>query len=104
MMPYYHFRQNNSGGSFDEDPSRGIGASVWIAAETAEDANDRAERLGIYFNGVVSDRDCSCCGDRWYPAQESDGNIAPTTNKYSPDESYVHDVDGKITVIKRKKE
>lgn len=60
-MPFYEYSQNNSGGSFDEE----MGHSVFIEAATAEEANDRAEGMGIYFNGVENGRDCPCCGDRW---------------------------------------
>ena len=39
-----------------------------VEAHCAAEANDRAEGLGIYFDGVENDRDCACCGDRWYLA------------------------------------
>ena len=60
-MPFYRYRQNNSGGSFDRE----MGLSVFIEAATVEEANDRAEGMGIYFNGVENGSDCECCGDRW---------------------------------------
>lgn len=62
---FYDFRQNNSGGRFLFDKGRGIGCYVIIEAESAADANDRAERIGLYFDGVDNEIDCECCGDRW---------------------------------------
>ena len=62
---FYHFAQNNSGGSFQNDDR--VCSHVIIEARHAAEANERAEGLGIYFNGVEDDRDCPCCGDRWYP-------------------------------------
>lgn len=62
---WFHFSQNNSGGSFDEDHSKGIGTDLLIEAVDANHANSRAETIGIYFDGCASGRDCSCCGDRW---------------------------------------
>jgi hypothetical protein len=32
-----------------------------------DDANSIAESIGMYFDGCSDGRDCSCCGDRWYP-------------------------------------
>lgn len=98
---FFEFHQNNSGGSFDIDDERGIGVNVWIEALNAADANDRAERLGIYFNGCSDGRDCDCCGDRW-SAQWSDdrGSDKPDLDeKYDfgwHDTVYVHLLDGTI--------
>jgi hypothetical protein len=66
-MSFYHFHQNNSGGSFHYDYERGISCNVIVEADSVDDANERGKRLGMYFDGVESGRDCSCCGDRWYP-------------------------------------
>ena len=63
---FYHFDQNNSGGCVHIDDR--VCKHVIIEARYATEANDRAEGLGIYFDGVENDRDCTCCGDRWYPA------------------------------------
>jgi hypothetical protein len=60
-MKFFHFSQNNSGGSFT-----GPAKHVVVEAENASDANDRAESVGVYFNGCNEGLDCSCCGDRWY--------------------------------------
>jgi len=62
---WYHFRQNNSGGGWDIDEN--VGQDVFIEAHDADEANARADEIGIYFDGVDSGQDCECCGDRWYP-------------------------------------
>lgn len=65
---YYIFDQNNSGGSFDVNDN--VAEYVIIEANNNEEANDKAEDIGIYFNGVNQGLDCDCCGDRWYPTSE----------------------------------
>lgn len=78
-MNWYHFWQNNSGGSFDKD--KNISEHVLIEATTAEEANEIAMHIGIYFDGVDKEIDCECCGDRWTRVKESDkieiGDMAP---------------------------
>ena len=76
---YYHFRQNNSGGSFVINDR--VAHHMVIQAYSAEDANSRALGLGIYFDGCETGEDCECCGDRWYP-QESE--------RYATDVPLVH--------------
>lgn len=62
---FYTFNQNNSGGSFIIDS---VSAPyVIIEASCANQANELAEIMGLYFNGVDEGMDCECCGDRWYP-------------------------------------
>lgn len=63
-MNWYEFNQNNSGGSFHVNSY--VCHRVFIEAETEEAAVEKAEGMGIYFNGCEDDRDCPCCGDRWY--------------------------------------
>lgn len=75
-MPFFHFSQNNSGGSFDFSESDGITHHVVIEAKDAEDANITAIGKGLYFDGCDSGQDCSCCGDRWYRTSD-DGSDAP---------------------------
>ena len=60
-MPFFEYRQNNSGGSFDTD----MGHAIYVEADTLNEANARAEFVGVYFNGCDSGQDCPCCGDRW---------------------------------------
>ena len=47
---FYRFDQNNSGGCFHTDDL--VCIHVIIEAHHAAEANDLAEGLGIYFNGV----------------------------------------------------
>lgn len=73
---FFTFSQNNSGGSFDTDKERGITHFVIIEATDADDANRRAERIGLYFDG---EGDCPCCGNRWYDAGfDEAGDKVPT--------------------------
>jgi len=75
---FYTFHQNNSGGYFIFDSDKGISVNVIIEANSADEANDRAEQIGLYFNGVADESDCSCCGDRWYSVwDENDGTELP---------------------------
>ena len=59
-MSFYTYIQNNSGGCFS-DPAH----YVIVEAGSAAEADERAESVGVYFDGVAKDRDCDCCGDRW---------------------------------------
>lgn len=61
----YWFRQNNTGGYFC-DPA----INVMIEAGSASEANDLAQKHGVYFNGATNGKDCGCCGDRWYEVTE----------------------------------
>lgn len=72
---FYCYNQNNSGGSFVSNDS--VAHYVFIEADSANEADDRAEDIGIYFNGVKNYRDCECCGDRWYEARYNDATIEP---------------------------
>lgn len=63
---FYEFDQNNSGGNFITNDR--LCARVVIEADSSEDAMDKAEELGCYWDGVSKGMDCGCCGDRWYPA------------------------------------
>lgn len=54
---WYRFDQNNSGGFF-----KGPAMVVYVEAQSAREANQRAQTVGVYFNGSA---DCSCCGSRW---------------------------------------
>lgn len=74
---FYTFRQNNSGGEYDINDR--VNVVVVIEADSADEANDKAEEVGIYFNGVENDLDCECCGDRWDAIwEESEGMDVPT--------------------------
>ena len=60
-MKFYTYNQNNSGGSF-----MGPAMYVIVEAKDAMDADRIAQDHGVYFDGVMDQRDCPCCGDRWY--------------------------------------
>ena len=49
---FYTYRQNNSGGSFVYDEERSLAQYVIVEADSIAEANERAEMLGISFNGV----------------------------------------------------
>lgn len=74
---FYCFNQNNSGGSFTFDPESGISHYVIIEADDREEAVYRAGRIGLYFNGIDSGYDCSCCGDRWSEPWDEKGSNVP---------------------------
>lgn len=76
-MSYFQFRQNNSGGHF-------IGTKlVFVQADNASQANDIAQKHGIYFNGVADGIDCGCCGDRWHRVYDDDAQDTPTAMSYN---------------------
>jgi hypothetical protein len=68
-LKWYEYSQNNTGGTFILDD--GVAKYVFIQATSPEEANTKAEEIGIYFYGVLDGRDCECCGDRWYKPYES---------------------------------
>ena len=73
---FYHFSQNNSGGSFDFDEVAGITHNVIVEAIDYQHANMLAERIGLYFDGY---RDCPCCGNRWYSQyNDTEGKDVPS--------------------------
>lgn len=76
-MMFYSFNQNNSGGSFVLDKKAGITHFVIIEAKSVEDANQRAEAIGLYFDGCNDGRDCDCCGDRWSSASKWNESVKP---------------------------
>lgn len=110
-MPFYEYRQNNSRGGFDFDADNGISVHVIIEADSADEANRKAEDIGLYFDGRG---DCPCCGNRWYEQwDDQDADSVPSiygtpiqdhdfeegySFKWIKDgpEAYVHFKDGKI--------
>lgn len=71
------YLQNNSGGFWHYDEAAGIGLVVIVEAPTAEAANERAESIGLYFDGCHTGRDCWCCGARWDRARETECREEP---------------------------
>lgn len=74
-MPFFHFDQNNSGGSYDVDEN--VAQIVVIEALNADAANVIAQEIGIYFDGVSTGADCDCCGNRWTRTYADDAEDAP---------------------------
>jgi len=69
-LNWYHFRQNNTGGSFT-----GPAISIYVQATDSEEADRIAEDNGAYFDGSG---DCMCCGFRWnesWGAEDDDFDI-----------------------------
>lgn len=70
---FYTFSQSNPGGRYDDS----MPMYLIIQSTSAEQANERAESLGVYFDGTVIGRDCECCNDRWYRVDDFDGKKNP---------------------------
>lgn len=102
-MPFFRYRQNNSGGRFNFNASRGISVNVYVEAANSQAADERAEKIGLYFDGQG---DCECCGPRWYRngtwlSEEFDTCPTEVIVYYHPwakacAEGYVHMLDGRI--------
>jgi hypothetical protein len=75
-MAFWTYIQNNSFGRFDVDEK--IANAVIVEAASRELADERAEQLGIYFDGCDAGRDCNCCGDRWSRQQKHEGDSVPS--------------------------
>lgn len=73
---FYTYAQNNSYGVFYVDDS--VKNYVIIEANSAKEADEKAESIGLYFDGVKNGRDCPCCGDRWSKADDPDFGINGT--------------------------
>lgn len=105
---FFTYNQNNSGGQFLISESEGIAEYVIIEATDADHANARAESIGIYFDGCETGSDCPCCGDRWYPVDDSDGTDVPTiygepvetvTKDWFQKHVYIHYIDGTVKKV-----
>ena len=100
-MPYFTYRQNNSGGVFC-----GPAINVIIKAKNAKKANKKAEEAGLYFDGCRQGIDCYCCGDRWYEKWENEeGNEVPSiydipVEEYEPTFSWATDRIPEYVIIK----
>lgn len=103
---FYRYRQNNSGDDYTINLKKGLGPIVYVEAVDADHANQRAQNLGIYFDGVHGGMDCECCGDRWDTASERDAAKAEDINENKQNvygflehpEYYIHLLDGRIEV------
>lgn len=85
---FYCFDQNNSGGRFYTNHNRGISHYVIVEGDSREDIIERAQNIGLYFDGCYTGRDCSCCGDRWYePLEGTNDLLSETPSIYGVDVS-----------------
>lgn len=66
---FFTYEQNNSGGSYKKDSQ--VTKFVTIEAESAKEADEIAEEIGIRF-----DEGCECCGPRWFSAY-GEGDLTP---------------------------
>lgn len=83
---FFTFSQNNSGGNFTVPA-----ITVVVEASSAELANAMVGPLtggAVYFNGVNNDRDCSCCGDRWYETYGHGSEEPEDLGSYEPYKSW----------------
>jgi hypothetical protein len=71
---FYIYDQNNSGGGFTVDED--VTYNVIIEADSADEANRKAEEIGIYFDDNY-EYDCECCGTRWSRAWSNEGEETP---------------------------
>lgn len=106
---FFTYRQNNTHGIYLVDKfSKHF---VIIEANSAERADEEAEKMGIYFDGVEKGIDCPCCGDRWHRAQNWEGEEEPLIygkrpedfvkeEKYFKYEVLVCYMDGRKEIIK----
>lgn len=106
---FFTYSQNNSGGKFHLDKTRGLASKVIVEAVDCHDANARAEKIGLYFGGGG---DCPCCGDRWCDTYDDSNGTEEPMIYNSPLEEYynksrygltnsvaVHYMDGKMEVF-----
>jgi hypothetical protein len=77
-MPWFEFRQNNSGGRLVIDEQ--VALYVYVEADGPASANARAELVGVYFEGCRDGRDCDCCGDRWSEQEAGTPDIPPPSD------------------------
>lgn len=82
---FYHFRQNNSGGRYRINETKGIAHNVIVEATSYQDANQRAEDIGLDFSMNDS---CECCGSRWTEQYSEDGTEVPTMYGQEPVDWY----------------
>ncbi len=79
---FYHYSQNNTGGSFRIDND--VAHHVIIEANSAKEADAKAQDIGIYFDGCSMGMDCDCCGDRWYEQWGDNGKDTPLIHGDDP--------------------
>lgn len=86
MKKFYTFYQSNPGGYFIKNDK--VAEYVIIQAESSYEANDKAEEIGIYFDGIKKGLDCECCNDRWYRVSEWEGKDSINMSDYMKNKAY----------------
>lgn len=94
---FYHIHQNNTCGFIFEDQK--LAEDLLIEADSADEANNFAETLGIEFDVV----ECPCCDLRWDCAGERWKFSSPMAfferEPWAKDSSYrIYFKNGKITM------
>jgi hypothetical protein len=65
--------QDNSGGAY-------IGPQVmFVEADSTKEAEALGQGAGIYSDGVAAEKDCDCCGDRWF--RDPDGFLSEAKDR-----------------------
>lgn len=85
---FFTYNQNNSGGDFVIDAQRGISTFVIVEADDDVEADEKAEKIGLYWDGVAEGRDCECCGDRWNRQWSGGTNVPMVYDKSVEDGFY----------------
>ena len=107
LSNFYAHMQNYIAVKFHIDFIAGIFHWVCIEAVAAEETNERALKIGLYFDGALSG-DCKCCGSRWQSVYERDATYTPMAREKSIDEYqrytfdqsiFIHYLDGFIELI-----
>lgn len=110
-MAFYTYDQNNSGGGYDDDAKAGLAHRVIVEANDTYEADQIAERIGIYFDEDFR-TDCPCCGTRWSPAwgagdpvpsiygqDVSTGVFSSSWPSWTTVEAYIHYKDGRVVPV-----
>lgn len=85
-MKFFEMTQNNSGGKFDV--TEVLCHTLIIEAESEKDALTKAEKFGVYFNGVKKGIDCPCCGERWIKEADEVENFTFNEEVFATIEEY----------------
>ena len=100
-MKFYEFKQNNSGGSFAVNDQ--LCHNLIIEANNSEEAESKAESMGVYFNGCDEGMDCPCCGDRWYRPDELESTYRYGSFEKAEAESIAEKYEGTVVPSRYKR-
>jgi hypothetical protein len=97
-LKWYGYYQSHTGAKFIVDDA--VDKYVLIQARGVTEANQFAEEIGIYFDGVKIGWDCSCCGDRWHRHYDTDAGSDVPYIFGEPIKIFKNDADQKRDGIK----